>query len=125
MNTIYQTLTLQKNLILEEIGNVKYKYLDDLICRMQLIYDEIIDVLDLKYISTKITGYSLNPSIYEVIDLNNTSKYISPDNVKANGTIDNVRLKSNLKTNQILIFTEKSSFLHNFRFYSITFLFAR
>ena len=39
---------------------------------MQLTYDEIIDVLDLKYIPTKRTGYSLNPGIYEVIDLNNT-----------------------------------------------------
>ena len=36
---------------------------------MQLTYDEIIDVLDVKYIPTKRTGYSLNPSIYEVIDV--------------------------------------------------------
>ena len=49
---------------------------------MQLTYDEIIDILDLKYIHTKRTGYSLNPGIYEVIDLNNTFKYILPDNLK-------------------------------------------
>ena len=49
---------------------------------MQLTYDEIIDILDLKYIPTKRTGYSLNPGIYEVIDLNNTFKYILPDNLK-------------------------------------------
>ena len=30
-----------------------------------------MDILDLKYIPTKRTGYSLNPGIYEVIDLNN------------------------------------------------------
>ena len=92
---------------------------------MQLTYDEIIDILDLKYIPTKGIGYSLNPSIYEVVDLNNTSKYILPDNVKVSVTIDDVRLKSNLKINQTLVFIKKSFFLYNFRFYSITFLSSR
>ena len=41
---------------------------------MQLTYDEIIDILDLKYIPTKRTGYSLIPGIFEVVDLNNTLK---------------------------------------------------
>ena len=77
---------------------------------MRLSYDEIIDILDLKYIPTKRTGYSLNPGVYEVVDLNNTLKYILPYNVKVNVTIDDIRLKSNLKTNQTLIFTEKSFF---------------
>ena len=77
---------------------------------MQLTYDEIVDVLDLKYISTERKGYSLNPGIYEVTDLNNTLKYILPNNVKVSITIDDIKLKSNLKNNQILIFTEKSFF---------------
>ena len=77
---------------------------------MRLSYDEIIDILDLEDIPTKRIGYSLKPGIYEVVDLNNTLKYISPDNVKVNVTIDDIRLKSNLKTNQTLIFTEKSFF---------------
>ena len=55
-------------------------------------------------------GHSLNLGIYEVVDLNNTLKYILPDNVKVSFTIDGIRLKSNLKTNQTLIFTEKSFF---------------
>ena len=75
---------------------------------MQLTYDEIIDKLDHKYIPTKRTGYSLPPGIYEVVDLNNSLKYILPDNVKVSVTIDDVRLKSNLKNNQTLIFTNKS-----------------
>ena len=100
----------QKNEILEELKNVKYNDLEDLVYRMRLSYDEIIDILDLKYISTKRTGYSLNPGIYEVDDLNNTLKYILPDNVKVSVTIDDIRLKSNSKTNQTLIFTEKSFF---------------
>ena len=48
--------------------------LEDLVYRMRLSYDEIINLLDLKYIPTKTTGYSLNPGIYEEIDLNNTLK---------------------------------------------------
>ena len=66
---------------------------------MQLTYDEVMDVLDLKYISTKRIGYSLNPGIYEVVDLNNTLKHILPGNVKVNVTIDDIRLKSILKNN--------------------------
>ena len=100
----------QKNETLEELKKAKYKDLKDLVYRLQLTYDEIIDILDLKYIPTKGTGYSLNPGIYEVVDLNNTFKHILPDNVKVSVTIDDVRLTSNLKTNQTLIFTEKSFF---------------
>ena len=77
---------------------------------MQLSYDEIMDILDLNYIPTKRTGYSVNPGIYEVIDLNNTLNYILHENVKVSITIDDIRLKSNLKINQTLIFTEKSFF---------------
>ena len=77
---------------------------------MQLTYDDIIDILDLKYIPTKRTGYSLNPGIYEVVDLNNTLKHILLDNAKVSVTKDYVRLTSNLKNNQTLIFNEKSFF---------------
>ena len=100
----------QKYEILEELKKTKYNDLGDLVYRMQLTYDEIIDVLDLKYISTKRIGFSLDPGIYEIVDLNNTLKYILLDNVKINITIDDIRLKSNLKTNQTLLFTKKSFF---------------
>ena len=83
---------------------------------MRLSYDEIIDVLDLKYIYTKRIGFSLNPGIYEIVDLNNTLKHILPDNVEINVTIDDIRLKSNLKNNQTLLFTEKSFFYTIFGF---------
>ena len=100
----------QKNEIIEELENAEYNDLEDLVYRMRLPYYEIMDILDLRYIPTKRTGYSLNPGIYEVVDLNNTLKHILPDNVKVNITIDDIRLKSNLKFNQTLIFTEKSFF---------------
>ena len=100
----------QKYEIIEELKNAKYNDLEDLVYRMRLSYDEIMDILDLKYIPTKRTGYSLHVGIYEIIDLNNILKHILPDNVKVNLTIDDIRLKSNLKINQTLIFTEKSFF---------------
>ena len=53
----------QKYEILQELKNAKYNDLADLVYRMRLSYDEIINVLDLKFISTKRIGYSLNPGI--------------------------------------------------------------
>ena len=91
---------------------------------MQQTYDEIKDTVYLKNIPTKRTGYSLNPGICEVVDLNNTLIYILPIIVKVGVTIDDVRSKSILKTNQTLIFTRKSS-LHYTRPYAITLLSCR
>ena len=104
------SLGMFKDEILEDLKNAKFNDLEDTVYRFQLTYDEIMDILDLKYIQTKRTGYGLNPGIYEVVDLNNTLKDSLPDNVKVNVTIDDIRLKANLKTNQTLIFTEKSFF---------------
>ena len=64
----------QQNEILEKLRNVKYNDLEDLVHRMQVTYDEMIDILDLKYIPTKRTGFSLTSGLYELIDLNNTLK---------------------------------------------------
>ena len=96
------SLGMFKDERLEDLKNAKFNDLEDMVYRFQLTYEEIMDILDLKYIPTKRSGYSLNPGIYEVIDLNNTFKYILPNNVKGNITINDIRLKSNLKTNQTL-----------------------
>ena len=104
------SLGMFKDEILEELKNLKYNDLEDLVYRFKLTYDEIMDILDLKYIPTKRTGYSIEPNIYNVIDLNNTLKTILPDNVKINTTIDERKYKTDLKINQTLIFTNKSFF---------------
>ena len=77
---------------------------------MQLTYDEIIDILDLKYIPTKRMGYSIEPNIYNMVDLNKTLKNILPNNVKINVSIDERKYKTDIKINQTLIFTNKSFF---------------
>ena len=43
----------QKNEMLEELKKAKNNDLEDLVYRMRLSYDEIIDILDLKYFPTQ------------------------------------------------------------------------
>ena len=104
------SLGMFKDEILEELKNVKYNDLEDLVYRFKLTYDEIMDLLDLKYIPTKKTGYSIEPNIYNVVDLNNTLKNILPNNVKIDITIDDRKHETYLIINQTLIFTNKSFF---------------
>ena len=104
------SLGMFKDEILEELKNVKYNDLEDLVYRFKLTYNEIMDILDLKYIPTKRTGYSIEPNIYNVADLNKTLKNILPNNVKIDITIDERKYKTDLKINQTLIFTNKSFF---------------
>ena len=68
------SLGMFKDEILEELKKVKYNDLEDLVYRFRLTYDEIMDILDLKYIPTKRMGYSIEPNIYNVVDLNKTLK---------------------------------------------------
>ena len=100
----------QKYEIIEELKNAKYNDLEDLVYRMRLSYDEIMDILDLKYISTKRIGFSIPPKIYNVVDLNEIFKNILPNNVKIDISIDERKYKTDLNTNQILLFTKKSFF---------------
>ena len=102
------SLGMFKDEILEELKNVKYNDLEDLVYRFKLTYDEIMYILDFKYIPTKRTGYSIEPNIYNVVDLNKTLKNILPDNVKINISIDERKYKTDLEINQTLIFTNKS-----------------
>ena len=88
------------------LKNAKKIDLEEMVFRRQLTCDEIIDMLDLKYIPTKRTEHSIHPGIYEKTDLNKSLEYILPTKVKVNFTIDDIRLKSNLNNNQTLIFTK-------------------
>ena len=100
----------QKYEIIEELKNVKYNDLEDLVYRMRLSYDEIMDILDLKYNPTKRMDYSVEPNIYNIVDLNKTLKNILPNNVNVIITIDERKYKTDLKINHPLIFTKKSFF---------------
>ena len=106
----YQTVILKKDETLEELKNVKFNDITDLVHRLQPTYDEIIDILDLKNIRTKRTGYSLNFGIYEITNINKTLEFSLPNNVKLSITSDDIRLKSHLKKSQFSVFTDKGFF---------------
>ena len=78
-----------------------------MVYREPLTYNEVMDVLDIKYLPSKRTGYTLPPGVIEVSDINKTLQYLLPDIVEESITMDDIRLKSILKINQTLIFTKK------------------
>ena len=90
-----------------------------MVYRLELTYDENVDILDVKYIAGSTNGYTLVSDSYEVSDINLMLKSLLPKNVKINITSDDIRLKSNLTTNKTIRFTEKS-FSYYIRFYGIT-----
>ena len=77
---------------------------------MELTYDEIMDILGTKYFPSQKTGFTLPPGIYEISDIKKKLQFFLPDFVKVKITIDDIRLKSDLNFNLILIFTKKPFF---------------
>ena len=59
-----------KSEILSELKRVKYRDLEDMVYRLQLTYDEIVDILDVKFIAESTIRYTLPPRIYEICDFN-------------------------------------------------------
>ena len=97
-----------QNEIHEELKNAKCNVLEDLIYRLQLTHDEIIGILEPKYIVGSTKGYTLPPGINEIIDIIFMLKSLLLKEV--NITFDDVILKSNLTTNKTIRFTKRSFF---------------
>ena len=70
-----------------------------MVYRFELLHDEIIHKLDLKYTLEKRIGYSIPPGMHEIIDINFILKNLLPKQVKVHITINDVRLKSDLLSN--------------------------
>ena len=68
--------------------------------RMQLTYDEIVDLLDVKYIAGSTNGYTILPGVDELSEINLMMKSLLPIKARVKITIDNFRLRSNLTTNK-------------------------
>ena len=86
-----------------------------MVYRMELTYDEIVVILQTKYIVGSTIGYTLPQGKYEISDINLMLKSLLPDQVKVNITIDNIRLKSKLTNNKAIRFTRKSFFIYYIR----------
>ena len=106
-----------KSQILAVLKGVEYRDLEDMVYRMELTYDEVLNVLDVKYIAGSTNGYTLKPGIYEVTDINFMLKHLLPKEVKVIITIVDIRLGSKLTTNITIRITEKLFLLYNFRLY--------
>ena len=79
---------------------------------MAITYDEIVDVLDVNYITGSTNGYTLESGIYEVTDIIMMLKSLLPKDVKVNITNDDIILKSNLATNKTIRFNKKIFFFY-------------
>ena len=66
----------------EELKIVGFNHLEDMVFRMLLTYNEIENILDMKHIDEKSTGYTFPPVIYEVYDINLMLKSLLPDDVE-------------------------------------------
>ena len=94
--------------ILAQLRRVKHKDLEDKVCRMELTYDEIVVILEVKWIAGSISGYTLAPEINGTSDHNLVLKSSLPNEVKVNIRIDDTRPRSNLTTDKRKKFTTKS-----------------
>ena len=64
------------------IKRVKYKDLEDMVYRLQLTYDELVNVLDVKITAGSNIRYTLSPVLYEITDINLMLKSLLPDKLK-------------------------------------------
>ena len=81
-----------------------------MVFRMGLTYSEVEEILDTKCNATSTTGYTFKPRKFKISDFNLMLKSLIPDEVKVNITIDDIRLRSNLTSNETIRFTKKPLF---------------
>ena len=92
-----------------------------MVYRLEITYDEIVDILDVRFIAGSTMGYTLPVGFCEVSDFNLMITSSLPNEVKVNNTIDDIRLNQlwplikqlgslkNLFSKTISIFTESHS----------------
>ena len=93
-----------------------------MVYRLQITYDENVDIVNVKYVAGLTFGYKLPLGVYENNLMLNSS---FPDEVKVNITIDDIRLKSTLTTNETNRFNKKQFFQYTPWLCSISFKSSR
>ena len=94
----------------QELKNLEYSDLEDMVFRMELTYHAVADILDTQYIDAETAGCTLPAGIYESNVIKLMLKSLLPVHKKVNFTFDDIRLRSNLTTNETKKFTTKSFF---------------
>ena len=106
------------------LKNIKNRDLEDMVYRMELTFDEIVDILDVKNFAGSTKGYTLPPEIYEFKDINSMLASLLAHDVKVIFTSGDNRLRSILTTNKTIKNSKKSSLHKKNMFYSISFKFS-
>ena len=55
--------------ILAELNRVKYRVLEDIVCRLELTYDKTLDILDDNYKAGSTIGFTLPLGVYASVDI--------------------------------------------------------
>ena len=103
-------LDTRKNELIRELKNIKYIDVKDMVYRMELTYDEIPDILNVKYFAASTAGYTSPPIMYRISDITSVIKSLLPKGVKVDITTDDIKFKSNLSTNKTIRYTKNSFF---------------
>ena len=98
-----------ENETLAELERVKYKYLGDMIYKMELTYDEVVDIPDKNHIAGSTIGHTPPPKLHNFGDINLMLKSLLTNEVKVNITIVDTRLGSNLTVEK-----SRKSFIKSF-----------
>ena len=85
-----------ENETLAELERVKYKYLEDMIYKMELTYDEVVDIPDKNHIAASTIEHTPPPKLHKFGDFNLMLKSLLTNEVKVNIKIVDIRLGSNL-----------------------------
>ena len=103
-------LETHKKEMIEEVLNVEYIDLEDMVFRLELTYSEKDYTIGVNYITASSTRYTIPPGNYESSDPILMLNFLLPCDVKVNITIEDIRLRSNPTTNKARKFSKKSIF---------------
>ena len=79
-----------------------------MVYRRELTYDEIVDILDVKYNNGTTIGYVSQPDSFEKTDLNSMTNSLLLNEKRVNIKNKDIRLRTNLTTNKTMEFNKKS-----------------
>ena len=82
-----------RNEINDELKNVEYNDVEDMVFRLESTKHEILNRPTMKYFHASTTRCTLEPSIYEISDNKSLLKSLLPDEVKVNIAFDDIRLR--------------------------------
>ena len=72
---------------------MNYNDLEDMVFRMNLTYNEKEYIIEEKFVGAEHRSFSTQPGIYEIREVNDTLKSVSPENVKINNTANDITME--------------------------------